>query len=282
MSLPLPLWLPSSWPANRKTSWAPNKPNRYARLTQTIGWTSSDFVKHPYPAVSLLEGLATTRSIRRYRFEPVPEEDLSTILWSATRAPSGTNRQPFRFLVLRQGPLAMRAKRLLGEAFRRGWRDKVDQEGWLISSSRRGRSKKERMLQAMQHYVDHFEKIPVVILACFVRYRPLHHMEGASIFPACQNLQLAARALGYGTCFSGWHSTVEPELRGLLDIPDGVEVSLTITLGKPAGSHGPVRRRPIDELVFEETWQQGADWAVDPPDTRFSRGGPPKEKPRLE
>ena len=91
----------------------------------------------------------------------------------------------------------------------------------------------------MQHYVDHFEETPVIVLPCFVRYRTPTHIEGASIFPACQNLLLAARALGYGGCFSGWHLMVEDELRQILDIPGHVEISLTITLGKPVGNHGP-------------------------------------------
>ena len=56
--------------------------------------------------IGLLEGLATMRSIRRYSVDPIPDDDLNTILWSATRAPSGTNRQPFRFLMLRDGPMA--------------------------------------------------------------------------------------------------------------------------------------------------------------------------------
>lgn len=131
----------------------------------------------------------------------------------------------------------------------------------------------------MQFFVDHFEKIPVVVLACYVRYRELAHQEGASVFPACQNLLLAARALGYGACFSGWHLWVEQELRQLLEIPDEVELSLCITLGRPRGRHGPLRRQPIRELVFEESWDNPAPWAIDPPGSRFSRGGSPRSNP---
>jgi nitroreductase len=221
----------------------------------------------------VLEAIATARSIRRYHFDPIPEEHLRKILWAATRAPSGTNRQPFRFLVLRDGERARRAKALLGDAFRSGWRDKAEQEGWttadLSEDTRRGRT-----LAAMQFFVDHFERIPVVVLPCYVRYRELVHQEGASIFPACQNLFLAARALGYGACFSGWHLLVERELRDLLEIPEGVELSLCITIGRPRGSHGPVRRRSMRELVFEERWAEPAPWAEDAPDSRFTRGGP--------
>lgn len=229
-----------------------------------------DALDHP-----LLESIATTRSIRRYRFEPVPEGDLAAILWTATRAPSGTNRQPFRFVVLRDSKLAREAKAILGDAFRAGWRAKREAEGWQIPAEQ-GSSRRVRTLQTMQRFVDELERIPVVILACYVRYRPLAHAEGASIFPACQNLLLAARALGYGACFSGWHRAVEPQLRELLEIPAEIELSLTVTLGRPAGSHGPVRRRPVGELVFEDRWQRPASWASDPPGTRFSGGGPPR------
>ena len=70
----------------------------------------------PLPAdtVGLLEGLMTTRAIRRYRDEPVPDDVLRAVLFAATRAPSGSNRQPFRFVVLTDGPRAVQAKALLG------------------------------------------------------------------------------------------------------------------------------------------------------------------------
>jgi hypothetical protein len=69
-----------------------------------------------------------------------------------------------------------------------------------------------------------------------------------------------------------WHAAVEDELRAVLRIPDGVSVAATIALGHPAGGHGPVRRRPVRELVYEDGWEQPAPWAEDPPGTRFTRG----------
>jgi len=229
--------------------------------------------------ISLLEGIATTRAIRRYTADPIPEDDLATIMFAASRAPSGSNRQPFRFVVLRDGPKAREAKALLGNAFRAGWAAKVASDGYEEGTGRDDSSPKARMARAMQHYVDHFEEIPVVVLACLVRYRDVHYTEGASIYPACQNLLLAARALGYGGALTGWHAFVEPELRELLAIPDGVALSATITLGRPQGHHGPVRRRPIRELVYDDVWGGDAAWAVDPPDARFTSAGPPK-RPR--
>lgn len=223
------------------------------------------------PTIDLLEGIATARSIHRYRFDPIPEEDLAKILWSGTRAPSGTNRQPFRFLVLRDSETARRAKALLGEGFRKGWGHKEGAEGWRKQGDGSRSSRRIRSMEAVQHFVDNFEKIPVVVLACFIRYREPFHGEGASVFPACQNVLLAARALGYGACFSGWHRVVEKELRELLAIPDEVVLSLTITLGRPQGRHGPVRRFPVRELVYEDRWGHSAEFVSDPPGQPVSR-----------
>lgn len=227
--------------------------------------------------VSALEALATTRTIRRYTADPIPDDHLSQILWSATRAPSGSNRQPFRFLVLRDGARAGEAKALLGQAFRSGWEAKKAADGYTRGSAHDAESPKARMAATMQHYVDHLELTPVVVLACLVRYRAPNPYEGASVYPACQNLLVAARALGYGGALTMWHQMVEAELRALLGIPDDVALSATITLGVPAGAHGPVRRRPIDELVFDDAWGSTATWAHDPAGTRFTQAGPPRD-----
>jgi nitroreductase len=220
---------------------------------------------------SLLEGLATTRAIRRYTDETIPDEDLASILWHAGRAPSGSNRQPFRFMVLRDGPKAREAKALLGRSFRAAWDDKIARDGYTDGSGHDPSSPKSRMAATMQHYVDHVEQVPVIVLVCLVRYRKPDPSEGASVYPACQNLLLAARALGYGGALTGMHAGVEPQLRELLGIPDGVAVSACITLGRPAGHHGPVRRKPLADVVYDDEWGVAPAWAVDPPGTRHTK-----------
>lgn len=224
--------------------------------------------------VDLLEGLATTRAIRRLRPTPISEEDLATILWHATRAPSGSNRQPARFLVLRDGSAAIEAKALLGHAFREAWRVKADAEGYHAGSGAEQGTRKARQAAAMQRFVDRFEEIPVVVLATVQSYRAPDVTLGGSVYPACQNLLLAARALGYGGVVTMWHGFVEDELRTLLGIPPDFVLAATIPLGRPEGGHGPVRRRPLAEVVFEDRWDAPAAWAVDPPGTAFA-GRPP-------
>jgi len=233
-------------------------------------------VADPGAPVSLYDGLLTTRAIRRYTDEPVPDAVLRDILFAATRAPSGSNRQPFRFIVLTDGPVAREAKRLIGEGARRFWSAKRDSDGYDRGSGRDADSPKARMARTMQHYVDTFESVPVLVLGCYVRYRDATAFaDGASVYPACQNLLLAARALGYGGVMTGWHFSAAAELRSLLHIPDGVELAATITLGRPAGGHGPVRRRPLPELVYGERWGEAPPWAVDPEGAAHTSAGPP-------
>lgn len=223
------------------------------------------------------EAIRTTRAIRRYTDEPVSDDDLAAILFAASRAPSGSNRQPFRFVVLRDGPVAVEAKRLLGDAFRRAWGAKARHDGYAEGSGAEGDSPKARMARTMQRFVDRFEATPVVILPCLVRYRDPHPTEGGSVYPACQNLLLAARARGLGGVLTMWHEAVEDDLRRVVGIPDGVAVMGCIALGHPEGGHGPVRRRPLAELVFDDRWDQQAPWAHDPPGTRFTSAGPPRK-----
>jgi len=204
--------------------------------------------------IGLLEALASTRAIRRYTGDPIPDADLEAILWHAGRAPSGSNRQPFRFLVLRDGPNAVAAKSLLGHAFRAGWAAK--RQGTEGDRAYRP----SRFADSMQHYVDHFEAVPVVVLVCLDRYRGPSPYEGASVYPACQNLLLAARALGYGGALTMWHLGVEDELRALLDIPASAALSACITLGVPVGRHGPVKRKPLAEVTFDDRWGSAPDW----------------------
>lgn len=226
--------------------------------------------------VGLLEGLATTRAIRRYADEAIPDHVLRDMLFAATRAPSGSNRQPFRFVVLTDSARARQAKTLIADSARQIWEEKRTNDRYDEGSGTDPTSPKARMARTMQSYVDNFHRAPCLILPCLVRYRAQTPAEGASIYPAVQNLLLAARGLGYGGVITGFHSRVDARLKTLLGIPAEVFITCTLTLGKPQGKHGPVRRRPMSELVYGDQWASAASWAIDPPGTRFTSAGPPK------
>jgi nitroreductase len=230
--------------------------------------------------VGLLEGIATTRAIRRFTDEPVTDEQLATILFAASRAPSGSNRQRFRFLVLREGAEARQARALLGDAARAFWHAKRAEDGYDEGSGGDPSSPKARLARVMDDFAEGFDRVPAIVIAGLLRYRQPHPGEGASVYPACQNLLLGARSIGLGGVLTQWHALCEPDLRRVLQIPDEVALHATIALGHPAGHHGPVRRRPIAELAYEGAWGRPAPWAIDPPGTRFTQAGPPGPRGR--
>ncbi|MCC6436899.1 MAG: nitroreductase family protein [Acidimicrobiales bacterium] len=232
--------------------------------------------------MDLLEGLATTRAIRRYRPDPIPEDDLARILFAATRAPSGSNRQGFRFVVLRDGEKAQRARELLGRGARTIWEAKRVRDGYDAGTGAVDKSPKARMAATMEHFTTHFHEAPVIVLAALWCHREPDLELGGAVWPAVQNLLLAARGLGYGGVITGWHGPCLAELRAAIGMPDDPRWQLvaTIPLGRPVGNHGSVRRRPIAEVVFEDGWEQPAPWAIDPPGTRFTSAGPPVDTRR--
>jgi len=102
--------------------------------------------------------------------------------------------------------------------------------------------------------------VPVLILACIDHSNtgpgPGPITSGASIYPAVQNLLLAARALGLGTILTTLHTQHESEIKALLHIPETVETAALIPVGHPAEGvrFGHTRRRPLSEVVFHDTW----------------------------
>lgn len=224
--------------------------------------------------LGVLEAIASTRSIRRYLDEPVPDDVLADICFAASRAPSGSNRQNFRMIVLTDGPKAVAAKQLIAGAAQVLWAEKRRTDGYETGSGAANDSPKARMARSMDTYIANLPTVPSLIFPCLIRHRAPTSTEGASVYPAMQNLLLAARARGYGGVVTMWHIAVERELTELLEIPEGVFVAATVTLGKPVGNHGPVRRQPLAHFVYDGAWGHSPAWATDPPGTRHTNAGP--------
>jgi nitroreductase len=221
-------------------------------------------------ARAALDVIATTRSIRRYLDRPVEPAVLSEILFAASRAPSGSNRQLARFLILGATPEAREARLLIAGNARATWAAKAERDAYDLGAAA---SPKERLARTMREYVEGLADVPVLLLACLIRPGAPASDEGASVYPACQNLLLAARALGLGGVLTRWHRGVELQLADLLGIPAGVAIHATISLGYPAGRHGPVRRIPLRDAVFEGRWGRPAEWISEPAGTRHAGSG---------
>lgn len=196
--------------------------------------------------ISLFEALHSQRAIRHFNARPVSDDAIETILRAAVRAPSAGNRQPWRFLVIRDVDL----KRRLGEWYLSAWQTATADMGVLSQPYRHGGMLAEQM-----------EMVPVLILACIDHGQTGHGFgpvtRGASIYPAVQNLMLAAWALGLGTVLTTLHTQYEDEIKQLLKIPESVETAALIPVGYPAeGTRlGPSRRRPLSEVVFQDRWR---------------------------
>jgi nitroreductase len=102
---------------------------------------------------------------------------------------------------------------------------------------------------------DAARDVPAAVLFCV---RPLPAtpllLEGGSIYPAMQNFLLAARASGLGACVTGWHVDAEAEFRDVLGIPDDWHLAALVAVGWPSGHHGPLRRRPLQEVAVLDRW----------------------------
>jgi len=203
--------------------------------------------------MDVFEAMSTMRAIRRFKPDPVPEELLWRVLEAATKAPSGGNRQPWRFLVGRDAE----TKRRLSEIYRDGWQRVYGGLREQVMAN----PDSARIYRAADYLANHLEEVPVLILAVLrtADWPAPASPYGSYIYPAIQNLLLAARALGLGTVLTTVYRMREPEVRELLDIPDGWETMGLIPLGWPderyaAGRFGPLRRQPVEEVTYWERW----------------------------
>jgi nitroreductase len=189
------------------------------------------------------EAIFTQRAIRRFRPDPIAEDDLAVILEAAIRAPNGGNAQPWRFLVLRDPEVRAEFATLYHEA----WWSKRRDSGYETPED----LPQDPSMQAARRLADEFGHAPVVILLCATAPGA---GAASSVIPAAQNLLLAARALGIGGTITTLHANVEHRVHALLDIPDGAQVVYALPLGYPRGAFGSAQRRPLGEVAAIDGW----------------------------
>ena len=197
--------------------------------------------------ISLFEAIHSQRAVRNFSAEPVSDEAIATIMEAAIRAPSGGNKQGWSFLIIRDREV----KQQFGRWYYDAWQEiTVDMDFQSFSAQ----PYRPSML------TDGMEDVPVLTLACQERpsdvNSPNSITSGASIYPAVQNIMLAAGALGLGTVLTTLHTRHEQEVKELLGIPDNVDTAALIPLGYPAQDQrlGRSKRRALQEVVFHEKW----------------------------
>jgi nitroreductase len=188
--------------------------------------------------------------MRRLKPDPVPEEHIRKILWAATRAPSGGNRQGWRWLVVTDAAKKLQIK----EWYHELW-SKALESGYGAGSNLASEEKEsnERVMRSATYLAEHMHEVPVLVFACSLTGNG-DITSGSSIYPAVQNLMLAARALGLGTALTTIHRARQDDVRKLLGIPDSVETAALIPVGWPRGKFGSGFRRPVEDVTYWETW----------------------------
>ena len=198
----------------------------------------------------LFEIIRSTRSMRRLKRDAVPNELIRKILEAGTCAPSGGNMQRWRFLVIRDAEI----KRTIGAYYKRAWDEQVApryRSGEPAPGMNRDRFL--RLLDAAEYLAAHIHQAPVWIMPCLEGGTPTR-TSGSSIYPAVQNMLLAARALGLGATLTTLYLSFEKEVSAALGLPPDVHSYALLPIGYPIGRFGPVRRVPLADVVFENRW----------------------------
>jgi len=198
--------------------------------------------------------VTTQRAMRRLEPRPIPDAVLRQIMDAAICAPSGGNRQGWSFVIVRDG--AKRAR--LGELYREAWGELMKVPYYAGAAKEPRESPAGKMLASARHLGEHLGEAPVLVLACIVLDPGVEPSltTGASIYPAVQNLMLAARAHGIGSCITTIHRFRDAQVKELLGIPANVETAALIPLGYPLGKFGRAPRRPLREVAFADRWGQ--------------------------
>jgi len=191
--------------------------------------------------------VARQRACRAFSDAPVSDDTIARILTAATFAPSAENRQPWEFIVVRDSGTRAR----IGDLTQRAWRE----HGRAFSESR---LPPKMLADVDRGATGGVAAAPVNIVVCADTQRGLEATIASSIFPATQNLLLAATALGLGSALTTITTGFRPELRAILQLPEHVWPIAVIPIGHPARPLGPPRREPFAAHTHRDNY--GLRW----------------------
>ena len=205
----------------------------------------------------LFQTIYTTRALRRFKPDPVPDEVLFQLFDAAIRASSGQNAQDWRWIIIRSPEV----KRQLRDWALEGWTRYAARYGGEAEIAKLPRNQR-LSLNSVRDLANGLAEVPVIVAVLGMQGR--HSTPGGSTFPAVQNFQLAARALGLGS--SIFNLPMRDELRGMLEIPENNQLYCLIPLGYPTDRQGTLNRKPVKAVVFDDKYGQPWDFAGAQPD----------------
>ena len=201
--------------------------------------------------IGLFEAIYSQRAIRYFKPDPVPEELIHKLIEAGTKAPSGGNRQGWKFLVITD----LETRKKIGAYYEQGW------EHAYGSANPSPSQLQPHVHTSAEHLARTMAEAPVLLMACIEHDGGASTMSrGGSIFPSVQNILLAARGMGLGSCLTSIHKRYEDEIKEILSIPENVETAALLPIGFPADNnrYGPTRRQPVEDVAFRERW--GESW----------------------
>ena len=182
------------------------------------------------------EVVQTQRAARSFRSDEVDDETVARVLTAATHAPSAENSQPFVFVVVRDPGV----RHSIGELTARLW-----QTG--ARAYEEGRLSPGFLADVDRGAMGGIAGAPVLVVVCGDTRLTVEAALPSSIFPAVQNLLLAAHALGLGSTLTTLPVVAGGELSTLLELPPEVVPLAVVPIGRLPQALGPPRRRPISE-----------------------------------
>ena len=196
--------------------------------------------------------LHNTRAMRRLKPDPVPDALVRKILEAGMAAANPANTQPWRFLVVKDTDIKKSVqvyyKRALDEFIGPRYASSAPPPG-------SDAARHARQIAAVQYLTEHFHEASVWIVACVDHGGDTpSRSAGASIYPAVQNMLLAARALGLGATLTTRHLFFEKETEAALGLPPGVHSYAILPIGYPMGNFGPTRRGALEDFVYLDRW----------------------------
>ena len=209
--------------------------------------------------MDLSQALRTTGAIRSFTAEPVDDATLAAVLETARFAPSGGNRQPWRVAVVRSPAL----RRELADLMHPVWNQYVAIRNTGATPFAHGVPIDVAPIESPNPLLDHIESVPVVLaIAADLRHLALMDADldrpsltgGASIFPFCWNLLLAAREHNLGGVITTFIGRVEPAAGPLLRLPQHHALVATIFLGHPVKQLTKLSRQPVSSFATVDTF----------------------------
>lgn len=217
--------------------------------------------------MDLYDGIMTTRSMRRLASDPVPRAQIEAVLRAAQQGPSGGNIQPWQFVVLTDE--ADRA--WMGECYRACY-DRYERALLEIvppQPDEESQASWDRTIAASRHLAEHLGAVPVHVLVCMPEVDlTLTDDDGpmdigttaASVYPAVQNLVLAARGSGLGSVVTTVFRIRHDDVRERFGIPDGWSIAALVPMGSPLGRFGVARRKPVQKVTHWGHWGEHHDF----------------------